>query len=77
MSLSENKVALTAFSATWRAYASIRLGGLVLLHVTTREKCFRFSRGASDDHVVMCNELLEIESDHEEADTRLLLHGKH
>jgi hypothetical protein len=45
--------------------------------VTSKEKCFHFSHGRSDDDLVVCNEILELECNHEEADTRLLLHAKH
>ncbi len=61
----------------WRSYTSSRPGNLASLYVTSKEKCFHFSRGISDEHVLLCDEVLELESDHEEADTRLLLHTKH
>jgi hypothetical protein len=70
LSLGDNKESLVAFLCEhWRSYTSSRLGNLPSLYVTSKEKCFHFSCGISDEHVLLCDEVLELESDHEEADT--------
>ena len=46
-----------------------------LLYVTSKEKCFHLSLGISEDDLVVCTEMLELECNHEKADTRLLLHA--
>jgi hypothetical protein len=61
----------------WRSYTPSQLGIIASLYVTSEEKCVQFSRGRSGDDLVVCNEILELECNHEEADTRLLLHAKH
>ena len=76
LSLGENKESLISFLCEhWRSYTSSRLGNLAVLYATSKEKCYSFSRGIADECLVVCNEVLELESNHEEADTRLLLHA--
>jgi hypothetical protein len=78
LSLDENKESLISFLCEhWRSYTSSRLGNLAVLYATSKEKCYSFSRGIADECLVVFNKVLELESNHEEADTRLLLHTKH
>ena len=78
LSVGENKESLIAFLCEhWRSYTTSPLIILPSLYVTSKEKCLHFSRGTSDEDLVVCDELLELQSNHEEADTRLLLHAKH
>lgn len=78
LTLGENKESLISFLREhWCIYASSHLGNLDVLYVTSKEKCYRFSRGTAGSDLVVCDEVSELESSHEEADTRLLLHAKH
>ena len=75
---SENKESLISFLCEhWCTYASSHLSNLDVLYVTSKEKCYSFSRGMADNALVFCDEVSELKSSHEEADTRLLLHAKH
>ena len=74
----ENKESLMAFlSERWRTFKTAQLHGILEMYVTSKEQCHVLSPGTSAGDVVQCNECVELESDHEEADTRLLLHAKH
>ena len=78
LSVGENKESLIAFLCDhWCSYTSSQLGIVDSLYVTSKEKCFHFSRGKSEDDLVVRTEMLELECNHEEADTRLLFHAKH
>ena len=78
LSVGENKERLIEFLCQhWRTYYSHRLDNLSGLYVTSQEKCYRFTRSASDEDKVQCTKQAELASNHEEADTRLLLHAKH
>ncbi len=47
------------------------------MYVTAKDKCYLLVPGSSPNSVLQHQEVQELESDHEEADTRLLLHSKH
>ena len=47
------------------------------MYVTSKSKCFKLSPGVFSNDQVLSQEVVELECDHEEADTRLLLHSKH
>lgn len=76
----ENKESLVEFLCQyWRRYPSSSFGALTHLYATSKEKCYLFSPVSDESHgePADCTEVLELESNHEEADTRLLLHSKH
>ena len=78
LTLGENKESLISFLCErWCTYASSHLSNLDVLYVTSKEKCYSFSRGMADNALVGCDEVSELKSSHEQADTRLLLHAKH
>ena len=78
LSCGENKESLLAFLCEhWRSCTSLRLGGISTMYVTEKEKCYVISLGDSDDESVGSEVLPILQSNHEEADTRSLLHAKH
>ncbi|XP_046864636.1 uncharacterized protein LOC124459156 isoform X2 [Xenia sp. Carnegie-2017] len=78
MSSGKNKESLMAFLANqWRTYPSSFLRSLACLYITSRDKCICLTLAVSKENPIISNNVPELESDHEEADTRLLLHSKH
>lgn len=78
MSSGKNKESLMAFLANqWRTYPSSFLRSLACLYITSRDKCICLTSAVSKENPIISNNVPELESDHEEADTRLLLHSKH
>ncbi|XP_046853934.1 uncharacterized protein LOC124447078 [Xenia sp. Carnegie-2017] len=78
LALGENKESLIQFLCEhWGNYVSSCLGHLSSLYVTSKDKCYCITRARSDEDKVECNEMYELECNHEEADTRLLLHANH
>ena len=61
----------------WKEYKSSQLTQVENLYITTKEKCYVLSCSAFDEDPVLCCECSVLESNHEEADTRMLLHAKH
>ena len=47
------------------------------MYVTSKTKCHLLTPGVTETDPIQRQEVPELESDHEEADTRLLLHSKH
>lgn len=77
LSSGENKESLIAFLCDhWSSYTSSYLNHLHCMYVTTKEKCLLFTSGISRADRVLTQEVPQLECDHEEADTRLLLHFK-
>ena len=77
-SCSKNKELLIVFLCDHlRSYTTSRFQNLTVLYVTSEEKCFLFTCGSLNKQLVVCNEFIELRSNHEEVDTRLLLHAKH
>ena len=77
LSNGKNKEAIISFLIDcWRELKSEHLSGCTL-YVTRNEKCVKLSPGSSASTIVLATEVAELESDHEEADTRLVLHAKH
>ena len=77
-SCGENKESLVTFLCEhWRSCSSLRLGGISTMYVTVKGKCYAISLGDSDDEPVRGEVVSILQSNHEEADTRLLLHAKH
>ena len=78
LSCGENKESLMMFlSEHWRTYNSSQMQGISNMFVTSKEKCHNLSCCSSGNGTVVCEECVALESDHEEADTRILLHTKH
>jgi hypothetical protein len=78
MSCGENKESLMKFLCQhWCTYKSHQLNGLSTMYVTSNENSFVICPGLSENDEVHCNEVGELKSNHEEADTRLLLHANH
>lgn len=59
----------------WSNYFSSSLRHLECIYVTTKKKCLFSSATIRTDHL-LTQEVPQLECDHEEADTRLLLHYK-
>ena len=68
---------MTFLCEHWRSCSLLRLGGISTMYVTVREKCYAISLGDSEDDPVRSEIVSILQSNHEEADTRLLLHAKH
>ena len=72
---SKNKVLILFLIDCWKDSQSEDLTGLTL-YATCVHECLKISP-ASQSTLVETTEVVELECDHEEADTRLLLHAKH
>lgn len=76
LALGENKESLIQFLCEhWRSYESSCLGHLSALYVTSKEKCYCFTQARYEEEQIDCSEVSDLETNHEEADTRLLLHA--
>ena len=74
----ENKESLMAFLFEyWSMYETSKLNKLECMYITTKDKCYVLVPGSSPQAFLLHQEVRELESNHEEADTRLLLHSKH
>ena len=78
LSCGENKESLIKFLCQhWKMYKSSRLHGVSTIYVTAEEECHVFYSSECRDAPVVCSVCPELESNHEEADTRMVLHAKH
>ena len=78
MSSGENKESLVAFLLEyWSTYETSKLNKLECMYITTKDKCYVLVPGSSPQAILLHQKVRELESNHEEADTRLLLHSKH
>lgn len=79
MSCGENKESLMVFlTEHWKSYKSSQFTGVSMMYVTAKDKCYVFFPGEDRNNPsVSRNEIHMLESNHEEADTRLLLHAKY
>jgi hypothetical protein len=78
MSCGKNKESLIVFLCDhWSTYVSSQLNSLQCMYVTWRDECHVFTSGDSEIDPVQRQNVPELQCDHEEADTRLLLHSKH
>lgn len=78
MSSGTNKELLVEFLCIhWSTYLSSQLNSLTEVYLTSRDKCIRLAPRLCNSDPVLKEEVPELESDHEEADTRLILHAKH
>jgi hypothetical protein len=74
----ENKESLVAFLCDcWSGYDTGKLGILECMYVTSKSECFLLAPAVSPNDQVLRHEVAELQCDHEEADTCLLLHSKH
>ena len=78
MSSGKNKESLMVCLCNhWSSYSSSKLSSLPCMYITSRSKCILLTPGVSPNDPVVAQEIPELTSDHEEADTRVLLHSKH
>ena len=68
MSSGKNKESLMVF---------LVLSSLPCMYITSRSKCILLTPGVSPNDPIVAQEIPELTSDREEADTRVLLHSKH
>ena len=61
----------------WRACSSSELGTVSTIHVIAKKNCYVLYAGESPSDRVRSDEVSHLRSNHEEADTRLILHAKH
>ena len=72
-----NKVSLLQFLfQSWCMYRSAKLRGLTL-YVCENDQCHHILPAATNDARVIVERVPELACDHEEADTRMLLHASH
>ena len=78
LSCGENKESLVVILCEyWRACSSFQLGTVSTIHVTAKENCYVLYAGESPSDRVRSVEVSLLRSNHEEADTPLILHAKH
>ena len=78
MSSGKNKESLMVFLCNhWSSYLSSKLSSLPCMYITSRSKCILLTPGVSPNDPVVGQEIPELTSDYEEADTRVLFHSKH
>ena len=78
LSCGDNKESLAAFLCNhWSTYHPAQMKSLQCFYVTSADKCYLISPGLSQSETVQKIEVAELRCDHEEADTRLLLHSTH
>ncbi|XP_028408501.1 uncharacterized protein LOC114531057 [Dendronephthya gigantea] len=78
LSSGENKEALLEFFIKhWKSYKSSKLASVSVLYATSKDKCYIYRPGRNGDDPVRTASFPPLDSNHEEADTRLLLHAKH
>ena len=58
-------------------YKSSRLHGVSTIYETAEEECHVFYSSECRDAPAVCSVCPDLESNHEEADTRMVLHAKH
>ena len=63
----------------WSTYVSSQLNSLECLYtyITSKDECHVFRSGNSEIDTILRQDVPELHCDHEEADTRLLIHSKH
>ena len=73
----ENKESLAGFIVDeWKESKSEHFRG-VTLYATNKDQCVKFLPSQNESEKPECEQIHELHSDHEEADTRLLLHANH
>lgn len=78
LSCGKNKESLIEFLCDHSdSYVSSQLNSLECLYITTKDECHVFRSGNSEIDTILRQDVPEFHCDHEEADTRLLLHSKH
>ena len=78
LSSGENKESLLEFFIKhWTSYRSLQFGSVSVLCTTSKNKCYIYHPSQNEDDPVRTDLFPVLDSNHEEADTRLLLHAKH
>ena len=78
LSCGDNKESLAVFlCGHWSTYQSAQMKNLESFYVTSADKCYLLSPGLSQSDTFQRMEVAELRCDHEEADTKLLLHSRH
>ena len=78
LSSGENKESLLEFFIKhWASYRSQQFGSVSVLCATSKDKCYIYQPSQNEDDPVRTDLFPVLDSNHEEADTRLLLHAKH
>ena len=78
LSSGENKESLLKFFIKhWTSYRSQQFGSVSVLCATSKDKCYIYQPSQNEDDPVRTDLFPVLDSNHEEADTRLLLHAKH
>ena len=78
LSSGENKESLLEFFIKhWKSYKSRQFDSVSVLYATSKDKCYVYHPNRSGDDPVRTDSFPPLDSNHEEADTRLLLHAKH
>ena len=73
----DNKTALMAFIKNeWSKDIYANLLGNQIIYVTTESKCYKLHL-VEIRKTVICNEVMDLHRDHEEADKHMFLHAKH
>ena len=75
LSSGENKESLLFFIKHWKSYKSCQFASVSVLYATSKDKCYTYHPNRNDP--VRTESFPPLDSNHEEADTRLLLHAKH
>lgn len=78
LSSGDNKESLAVFLCDhWSTYCSSLMKSLESFYVTSTGKCYLLLPVPSQSDTIQRQEVADLKSDHEEADTRLLLHSRH
>ena len=78
LSCGKNRESLIIFLCEyWRMYKSLHLSGIQCEYITSKNKCYMLTSGSCPNDHVLHYEVPQLQCDHEEADTRLLLHSEH
>ena len=77
LSSAENKESLEFFIKHWTSYRPQQFGSVSVLCATSKDKCYIYHPSQNEDDPVRTDLFQVLDSNHEEADTRLLLHAKH
>ena len=78
LSSGENKESLLEFFIKhWKSYKSCQFAYVSVLYATSKDKCYTYHPNRNGNDPVRTESFPPLDSNHEEADTRLLLHAKH
>ncbi len=78
LSSGENKESLLEFFIKhWKSYKSCQFASVSVLYAISKDKCYTYHPNRNGNDPVRTESFPPLDSNHEEADTRLLLHAKH